>query len=176
MICIPQLEFNPLGKRVVAHSMAKRSTEQLTFKDFALALAVFAPDARYEDKLRLAFDMFDFDGDKLLTRQDLEQLLRALLPEGADELNFSVEQGKEGEKVDPSKELFTSDKPRTPSTPDRQLKLIPAIADRVRAGRGLRLALPGRGVASATPPRALSRPARAGARGGGYGRRRSAQL
>jgi hypothetical protein len=41
-------------------------------QDFALALSVFAPDAPYEQKLKLAFDMFDFDGDKAIGRSDLE--------------------------------------------------------------------------------------------------------
>ena len=97
MIRIPHLEFNPLGQRVVANGMAKRGTDKLTFKarappsplpaarmalssaeplaraqDFALVMAVFAPDAPYEQKLRLAFEMFDFDGDKLINRQDIE--------------------------------------------------------------------------------------------------------
>ena len=118
MITIPQLEFNPLGKRVVTRAMTKRSSDNLSFKvrarhrthayghggwqrptvvgvrlrlrlrllqrlrhvrrapcasqDFALALSVFAPDAPYEQKLKLAFDMFDFDGDKAIGRSDLE--------------------------------------------------------------------------------------------------------
>ena len=45
---------------------------RLCRQDFALALSVFAPDAPYEQKLKLAFDMFDYDGDRAINRQDLE--------------------------------------------------------------------------------------------------------
>merc|ERR1719424_2197902 len=96
--------------------MRKRSSDNLSFKDFALALSVFAPDAPYEQKLKLAFDMFDFDGDKAIGRSDLEALLRALLPEGVDNLLFSPE--KKGED-------------------NSGLKLVPGIAERVR-GRCVR--------------------------------------
>ena len=108
MMTIPQLEFNPLGKRVVTRAMTKRNSDSLSFKDFALALSVFAPDAPYEQKLKLAFDMFDFDGDKAIGRSDLEKLLRHLLPEGVDDLLFSPEKGE-----------------------DNSVKLVPGIAERV---------------------------------------------
>lgn len=54
-----------------------------------MSLAVFAPGAPYENKLKLAFEIFDADGDGRIGRTDLETLLRALMPENVDELNFS---------------------------------------------------------------------------------------
>ena len=52
--------------------------------DFVRALAPFAPKASGETKLRLAFDVYDFDGDGKLGVSDLTQLLQALLPEDAE--------------------------------------------------------------------------------------------
>ena len=43
-------------------------------------LSVFAPAASDQEKLKLAFKVFDFDGDRFLGRSDLEQLITALLP------------------------------------------------------------------------------------------------
>ena len=52
--------------------IARAAPAPYVSQDFALALSVFAPDAPYEQKLKLAFDMFDFDGDKAIGRSDLE--------------------------------------------------------------------------------------------------------
>ena len=42
MITIPQLEFNPLGKRVVTRAMRKRSSDNLSFKVRARRAVAFA--------------------------------------------------------------------------------------------------------------------------------------
>jgi len=120
MLTLPQLQFNPLGERVVKRFHAKRKTDRFSFKvrpraaalygrgtsaaaaveltgssqsgraqDFAMSLAVFAPDAPYDQKVKLAFEIFDMDGDGRIGRTDLEALLRALMPANVDELNFS---------------------------------------------------------------------------------------
>ena len=47
-------------------------------------LSPFAPGAAADEKLRLAFTVYDFDKDGKLGREDLHQLLTLLLPDGTD--------------------------------------------------------------------------------------------
>lgn len=77
-----QLKYNALGPRllsVIVPDKAKQG-QRLTFKDFILSLAVFAPGARRETKLRFGFKAFDTDNDGALGRVDLMRLVRSLTP------------------------------------------------------------------------------------------------
>ena len=85
MLQLPQLKYNPLGKRVIVATFPKEAKETLSFNDFVAVLSVFAPATSDDAKLRLAFRVFDFDDDKFLGRGDLEQLLQALLPVDTEE-------------------------------------------------------------------------------------------
>jgi len=83
MLQLPQLKYNPLGKRVIVatfQTKEHKSADTLSFNDFVEVLSVFAPAASDQEKLKLAFKVFDFDGDRFLGRSDLEQLITALLP------------------------------------------------------------------------------------------------
>ena len=89
MLQLPQLKYNPLGKRVIVatfQTKEHKSADTLSFNDFVEVLSVFAPAASDQEKLKLAFKVFDFDGDRFLGRSDLEQLITALLrPATTDE-------------------------------------------------------------------------------------------
>ena len=77
MLQLPQLKYNPLGKRVIVatfQTKEHKSADTLSFNDFVEVLSVFAPAASDQEKLKLAFKVFDFDGDRFLGRSDLEQL------------------------------------------------------------------------------------------------------
>lgn len=79
---LPQLRFNAIGPRllsVVASDKAKQG-QRITFKEFILSLAVFAPEARRETKLKFGFKAFDFDNDGAIGRVDLMKLVRCLTP------------------------------------------------------------------------------------------------
>ena len=83
MMKLPHLKYNPLGKRVIVatfQTKEHKSADTLSFNDFVEVLSVFAPAASDQEKLKLAFKVFDFDGDRFLGRSDLEQLITALLP------------------------------------------------------------------------------------------------
>lgn len=83
MAKLPQLQYNHLSSRLVSVlTSAMPQADRISFKDFVIALAVFAPDARRDTKLRFAFKAFDVDGDSLLGRSDLMELLRCLTPTG----------------------------------------------------------------------------------------------
>ena len=60
------------------------ASADLSFKDFVAVLSPFAANATLDDKLRLAFAVYDFDGDGKLGEEDLMELLRQLLPEGTE--------------------------------------------------------------------------------------------
>ena len=53
----------------------------LSFRDFVNVLSPFAPGASGEEKVRLAFAVYDFDEDGVLGESDLTELMRTLLPE-----------------------------------------------------------------------------------------------
>ena len=55
--------------------------DALSFDDFVEVLSPFAPGASLEDKLSLAFAVYDFDGDSRIGLDDLEKTLASLLPE-----------------------------------------------------------------------------------------------
>lgn len=71
--------------------------DELHFRDFVMVLSPFAPGASAEKKLRLAFAVYDLDGDGMLGHDDLTQLLRKLLPDGTEEelLDYVVKEALE---------------------------------------------------------------------------------
>ena len=135
LLSLPQIQYNPLGQRVVAAAFEKREQQQknlasnasrvfgsdkdliaamtrssaaggdsdeLTFEDFVRVLSPFAPASKAEEKLKLAFRCYDFDGDGKLGRDDLTQLLKTLMPEEveADLVEFAVDKVLEEADVD----------------------------------------------------------------------------
>lgn len=60
-------------------------SSELSFSDFVHVLSPFAAGASADDKIRLAFAVFDFDGDGKLGEADLQHMLRVLLPEGTED-------------------------------------------------------------------------------------------
>jgi Ca2+-binding EF-hand superfamily protein len=79
---LPQLKYNAIGPQllsVVVSDKAKKG-QRITFKEFILSLAVFAPEARRETKLKFGFKAFDTDNDSALGRADLMRLVRCLTP------------------------------------------------------------------------------------------------
>ena len=95
---LPQLKHNPLSSRMVEVLLDQVPSDRMSFRDFVLSLAVFAPDERREAKLKFAFKVYDLDNDNVLGRGDLVGLLRALTPVGgsrqvmnSDELDTVVD-------------------------------------------------------------------------------------
>ena len=100
---LPHFKHNPLGRRVVlatrpadraklapADATGAADAARISFRDFVLRLSVFAPATAYAAKLRLAFQVFDADGDKRLGRDDLQMLVRSLTPSGEAALDEST--------------------------------------------------------------------------------------
>jgi len=93
---IPELAINPLGDRIVHAFFSEDSIEHgVNFKQFMTVLARFRPikdkapqglNSR-EEKLKFAFKMYDIDGDKKVSRDELLAVLHMMV--GA---NISEEQ------------------------------------------------------------------------------------
>mmetsp|Transcript_42136 Transcript_42136/g.51162 ORF Transcript_42136/g.51162 Transcript_42136/m.51162 type:complete len:173 (+) Transcript_42136:211-729(+) len=69
---VPELSLNPLATRLAW------CFENVNFKEFVKLLAAFSSVADKEDKLRFIYMIFDVDGDGLVSREDLEHMVRVL--------------------------------------------------------------------------------------------------
>mmetsp|Transcript_37575 Transcript_37575/g.62220 ORF Transcript_37575/g.62220 Transcript_37575/m.62220 type:complete len:207 (+) Transcript_37575:138-758(+) len=92
MLKLKQLHFNVLGERILSSGAIKTHGGLLAFRDFVSHLSVFAPATPTDLKLRFAFKVYDFDGDQRLGREDLTQLLHALVPQDLDALDDELSQ------------------------------------------------------------------------------------
>jgi serine/threonine-protein phosphatase 2B regulatory subunit len=69
---IPELSINPLAQRLV------RTVESANFTEFVRVLAAFSARTPREDKVRFIFDVYDVDGDGVVSREDMSAVLRQL--------------------------------------------------------------------------------------------------
>jgi len=69
---IPELSINPLAQRLV------RMAEGANFTEFVRVLAAFSPRAPREDKVSFIFEVYDVDGDGVVSREDMSVVLRQL--------------------------------------------------------------------------------------------------
>jgi len=77
-LAIPELEHNPLVRRVVATFDADKSGE-VDFPEFINALSVFATTEGKEDKYKFTFKVYDVDGDGMISNGDLFQVLKTMV-------------------------------------------------------------------------------------------------
>jgi len=77
-LAIPELEHNPLVRRVVATFDADKSGE-VDFPEFIQALSVFATTDGKENKFKFTFKMYDVDNDGLISNADLFHVLKAMV-------------------------------------------------------------------------------------------------
>ncbi|TPX42004.1 hypothetical protein SeMB42_g05311 [Synchytrium endobioticum] len=78
MTAIPELAMNPLAQRIVAVIDPEGGTG-INFKQFASALSVFCKDTKRDMKLNFAFQVYDVDGDGLLSADDLFVILKLMV-------------------------------------------------------------------------------------------------
>ncbi|MEW5304141.1 MAG: hypothetical protein WDW38_003502 [Sanguina aurantia] len=71
-LTIPELSINPIAPRLV------RLFDSINFRDFVKMLASFSPRAKREAKLKVMFEVYDIDGDGIITRDDMTVMLRQL--------------------------------------------------------------------------------------------------
>eukprot|EP00736_Rhodelphis_marinus_P010772 Rmarinus@m.7424 len=55
--------------------------QEINFREFIVGLSVFCPRAEVKDKMKFSFQVYDFDGDGYITKEELKQMLEATLVE-----------------------------------------------------------------------------------------------
>ena len=90
MAGVPEVEKNPLAERLCKVFTAKTgdaSSNQIDFKEFVKALALFHTPhpTSEEDKLAFLFRMYDTDGDGLLSQEEIRSVLKQLVGSSLNE-------------------------------------------------------------------------------------------
>jgi len=75
---IPQLANNPFTPRLV-DIFSERGDETLTFDEFVDLFSVFSSRAPKEEKIKVAFRMYDFDDNGFIDPVDLEMVIETML-------------------------------------------------------------------------------------------------
>lgn len=77
MLKIPELEHNPLARRVIA-TIDTDGNGEIDYKEFVLALAVFTLNNR-DAKYRFTFNLYDVNKDGFISNGDLYHVLKAMV-------------------------------------------------------------------------------------------------
>lgn len=84
MTGVTEVENNPLAERLCKVFTAKgngENTNQVDFKEFVKAMALFHTPhpTSEEDKLAFLFQMYDADGDGLISQDEIRTVLKQLV-------------------------------------------------------------------------------------------------
>ncbi|ELT89640.1 hypothetical protein CAPTEDRAFT_187031 [Capitella teleta] len=74
---IPELKVNPFRDRI-CQVFSSSNDGDLTFEDFLDMMSVFSENAPKNVKVEYAFRIYDFDGDDLISSDDLKQVIDRL--------------------------------------------------------------------------------------------------
>jgi len=77
-MAIPELEHNPMVKRVVATFDTDKSGE-VDFREFITSLSVFTVPSAKEEKFKFTFKVYDEDNDGFISNADLFHVLKAMV-------------------------------------------------------------------------------------------------
>jgi len=77
-LAIPELEHNPLVRRVVETFDVDKSGE-VDFQEFITALSIFSTMQDEQRKFKFTFNMYDCDHDGFISNRDLFQVLKAMV-------------------------------------------------------------------------------------------------
>ena len=84
----PHLKANPLGRRI-CQAFVVSTNGLMTFTEFLDMVSSMSPKTELAKKVPHAFQIFDLDGDGLISRQDMHDLMD-LLTEGEDNWGESL--------------------------------------------------------------------------------------
>ncbi|CDW71952.1 calcineurin subunit b [Stylonychia lemnae] len=91
---IPDVDKNPLGERIckvltskgqIQNGVAQMDKNMIDFKEFVRALSVFnkqeqnASASSEDEKIRFLFNVYDIDGDGLISQDELKVVLKQLV-------------------------------------------------------------------------------------------------
>jgi len=93
-LSIACIDVNPLRERICGvFGFDKTSLQSsLGFKEFLLGIAIFNSPGLQEQKLRAAFRLQDVDDDGAISRQDLSNYLRLLMPDTSSFSDDEIDQ------------------------------------------------------------------------------------
>jgi len=74
---LPQFKLNPLAFRL-AQLLDPKETGAITFRDFVHCMSSLSPHAPSELKMKLAFQIYDVDGDGGISESDLAEMIKTL--------------------------------------------------------------------------------------------------
>ncbi|NWU88573.1 CIB1 protein, partial [Upupa epops] len=84
-LTLPELRANPFQHQIChVFSTSGEGDGSMSFEDFLDLLSAFSESATLEVKSHYAFSIFDFDGDGILDRNDLEKLVNCLTGQGEE--------------------------------------------------------------------------------------------
>lgn len=83
-ISVLQFRNNPFASRIV-DIFSERGDEKLTFDEFVDIFSVFSARATKEEKIKVAFRLYDFDDNGFIDPVDLEMVMNTLLKLADDE-------------------------------------------------------------------------------------------
>lgn len=87
---ISGIAVNPLKERIcICFGFTSKKTA-LDFKDFLYGVSLFNSPGSRETKLKVAFQIQDFDGDNVISKEDLRQYLTILLEKAPEEVSEPV--------------------------------------------------------------------------------------
>ncbi|KAG0427221.1 hypothetical protein HPB47_025728 [Ixodes persulcatus] len=82
---MPELEVNPFRDRI-CKVFSSSNDGNMTFEDFLDMMSVFSDKAPRSVKTEYAFQIFDFNGDDMLSPEDLRQIISRLTQKGGQVL------------------------------------------------------------------------------------------
>ncbi|KAJ6220330.1 hypothetical protein RDWZM_006142 [Blomia tropicalis] len=103
---MPELKENPFKERI-CKVFSHDGSGNMTFDDFLDMLSVFSEQASRSVKLHYAFRIYDFNGDSLITEEDIEQVVIALTRNelSQDEIKIVCEKVLEEADMDDDKAI-----------------------------------------------------------------------
>lgn len=91
---MPEFRHNPLRKRLKDYWREEweLQNDQISFFQFTSLFDVFSSEALKKEKLRFLYGVYDVDGDGLVSRKDLKEILELVTKQMNDEdLDYLVE-------------------------------------------------------------------------------------
>ncbi len=87
LLDVPELKDNPIVKRVI--SVFDRNCDgKISFYEFILGLSVLADFSNKEEKIKFAFQVYDFNNDGYLSNADLFYTLKLLTGENLTDVQI----------------------------------------------------------------------------------------